>query len=105
MKIQVPYPEAAEEIQLLVNVQNGFDATHLEKINIVPVEPAVLEQAQEEVAAVKVQEALFAYIVEIVRRTRGWPALSLGSSPRAAVEFADIFESHGRHGWTRLPDT
>jgi MoxR-like ATPase len=28
---------------------------------------------------------LFRYIVEIVRRTRSWPALTLGTSPRAAI--------------------
>src|SRR5450755_4197430 len=85
VKIRVPYPEAKDEIQLLVNVQNGFDSDRLEEIAIAPVEPGLLQQAREQVRAVKVQEALFAYIVEIVRRTRDWPALSLGSSPRAAV--------------------
>ena len=85
VKIRVPYPEAKEEIQLLVNVQNGFDSDRLEEIAIASVEPGLLQQAREQVRAVKVQEALFGYIVEIVRRTRDWPALSLGSSPRAAV--------------------
>lgn len=33
----------------------------------------------------KVQESLFTYMVELTRRTRDWPALSLGSSPRAGV--------------------
>jgi MoxR-like ATPase len=37
-----------------------------------------------------VQDALFQYIVAIVRRTREWPALSLGSSPRAAVNLLDV---------------
>jgi MoxR-like ATPase len=32
-----------------------------------------------------VEPALFRYMVEIVRRTRDWPALALGASPRAAV--------------------
>jgi len=85
VKIRVPYPEAQEEIQLLLNVQNGFDGDHLEQIGIVPVESGWLQEGREAVRAVKVQESLFAYIVEIVRRTRDWPALSLGSSPRAAV--------------------
>jgi len=38
-----------------------------------------------EVKAVNVQESLFTYLVQLVRRTREWPALSLGASPRAAV--------------------
>jgi len=85
VKIRVPYPEAKEEIQLLVNVQNGFDSDRLDDAGIVPIEPGWLQEARQQVRAVKVQEALFAYIVEIVRRTRDWPALSLGSSPRASV--------------------
>jgi MoxR-like ATPase len=85
VKIRVPYPAAKEEIQLLVNVQNGFDSDRLDEAGIVPVEPGWLHEATDQVRQVKVQEALFAYIVDIVRRTRDWPALSLGSSPRAAV--------------------
>jgi len=85
VKIRVPYPAAKDEIQLLVNVQNGFDSDRLDQAGIVPVEPGWLQEAKDQVRLVKVQEALFAYIVEIVRRTRDWPALSLGSSPRAAV--------------------
>jgi MoxR-like ATPase len=85
VKIRVPYPAAKEEIQLLVNVQNGFDSDRLDEAGIVPVDPGWLQEATEQVRQVKVQEALFAYIVELVRRTRDWPALSLGASPRAAV--------------------
>jgi MoxR-like ATPase len=90
VKIRVPYPEAKEEVQLLVNVQNGFDADRLDQIEIVPVEAGALQTAREQVRAVKVQEALFAYIVEVVRRTREWPSLSLGSSPRAAVNLLNF---------------
>jgi MoxR-like ATPase len=85
VKIRVPYPAAKDEIQLLVNVQNGFDSDRLDEAGIVPVDRGWLQEATEQVRQVKVQEALFAYIVELVHRTRDWPALSLGSSPRAAV--------------------
>ncbi len=85
VKIRVPYPLAKEEIQLLHNVQDGFDSDRLDEIGIVSVEKDWLQQAREATRAVKVQDTLFAYIVEITRRTRDWPALSLGSSPRAAV--------------------
>src|ERR1700735_969869 len=68
VKIRVPYPQAAEEVQLLLNVQNGFDSDHLDAVDIVPIAPDSLQTALEQVRAVKVQEALFAYIVEIVRK-------------------------------------
>jgi len=85
VKIHVPYPDAKDEVQLLSNVQEGFDSDRLDELGILPVDINWLQQARDEIRTVKVQEALFAYLVEIVRRTRDWPALSLGSSPRAAV--------------------
>jgi MoxR-like ATPase len=93
VKIRVPYPQAAEEVQLLLNVQNGFNADHLDAVDIVPVASDSLQTALEQVRAVKVQEALFTYIVQIVRKTRDWPALSLGSSPRAAVNLLAVSKS------------
>lgn len=93
LKISVPYPRAAEEMQLLARVQAGFDADRLDEVEIVKLAPGALQTAREEVRSVKVQEALFAYIVEIVRRTRDWPALSLGSSPRAAVNLLSVSKS------------
>jgi MoxR-like ATPase len=85
VKIRVLYPEASEEVQLLANVQNGFDSHDLGSAKLVPIAPDLLRQARQEVRAIQVQESLFSYVVELVRRTRTWPALSLGASPRAAV--------------------
>ncbi len=85
VKIRVPYPESADEIRMLSNVQSGFDAHDLSPLGLIPVQPDLLQAARQEVKTIKVQESLFAYIVQLVRRTREWPALSLGASPRAAV--------------------
>jgi MoxR-like ATPase len=85
VKIRVLYPEAGEEVQLLARVQNGFDSHDLDSAGLNPADPELLKQARQEVRTVKVQESLFTYVVQLVRRTRAWPALSLGASPRAAV--------------------
>lgn len=85
VKVRVPYPQAKEEAQLLLNVHNGFDSERLDEVLIAPVPREWLAEARQAVRSVKVQDALFTYIVELTRRTRDWPALSLGSSPRAAV--------------------
>jgi MoxR-like ATPase len=90
IKIRVPYPQAEDEVRLLTNVQDGFDARALDEMGLVPVEPALLKQAQAEIKNLKVQESLFNYIVQIARRTRDWPALSLGASPRAAVSLMAV---------------
>jgi len=85
VKIRVSYPEIQDEIQLLSNVQNGFDAHDLDALNLSPIDPELLRRSRREVKTVTVQESLFTYVVQLVRRTRDWPALSLGASPRAAV--------------------
>jgi MoxR-like ATPase len=85
VKVRVAYPAAKEEIHLLANVQNGFDSERLDQIGIAPVESRWLDEARAATRAVKVEDSLFAYIVQLVRRTRDWPALSLGASPRSAV--------------------
>ncbi len=85
VKIRVPYPDAEEEVRLLSNVQNGFDSRRLDAVELALVEPDMLRAARREVRAVNVQESLFTYIAQLVRRTREWPAVSLGASPRAAV--------------------
>ena len=90
LKLRVTYPAVKDEIQLLANVQNGFESRELEEMNLAPIAGDLLEQAQQEVKSVTVQEALFSYIVQIVRRTRDWPSLSLGASPRAAVSLMAV---------------
>jgi len=85
LKIRVPYPAANDEVQILSNVQNGFEAREIDSIGLTPLPPGLLTQAQQEVKIVKVEPALFTYIVQVARRTRDWPSLSLGASPRAAI--------------------
>jgi MoxR-like ATPase len=85
VKIRVDYPDAADETRILANAHGGFDARHLDRIDLTAVEPALLAEARREVRAVNVEESMFTYIVRLARRTREWPSVSLGASPRAAV--------------------
>jgi len=90
LKLRVTYPAVQDEVQLLANVQNGFESRELEKMSLHPIGTGLLEEAQRQVRSVTVQEALFTYIVQIARRTRDWPSLSLGASPRAAVSLMAV---------------
>ena len=85
VKIQVAYPDASEEVRILAHAQGGFDARHLDAVDLQPVEPAMLTEARRTVRGVNVEASLQAYIVQVVRQTREWPAIALGASPRAAV--------------------
>jgi MoxR-like ATPase len=90
LKLRVPYPAVQDEVRLLASVQNGFDSRQLDNLNLVPMNPGLLEQAQQELKSVTVEEVLFTYIVQIVRRTRDWPSLSLGASSRAAISLMAV---------------
>ena len=85
VKIRIGYPSAEDESRILENIQNGFDSRELKRVNFETVAPQALIAAREEVARVKVEPALFQYIVKLVARTRNWPTVSLGASPRAAI--------------------
>jgi len=85
LKIRVTYPSSQEEMQILSQYEKGFDPRRLEEISILPLDPAMLPAARREIQSVRVEPALHSYVVSLVRRTRDWPSVSLGGSPRAAV--------------------
>jgi MoxR-like ATPase len=85
LKIRISYPEADQETRILQNFQEGFDPHALDRAGLAPLPAAALRTAREEVRRVGVEPALYNYITAIVRRTRNWPAVNLGASPRAAI--------------------
>ena len=84
-KIRISYPDAEQEMQILQNIQDGFDPRELQRVAFTTVTAETLFAARQEAAAVRVEPALFKYIVALASRTRTWPAVSLGASPRAAI--------------------
>ncbi len=85
LKIKVDYPAANDEITILEHHHQGFDSHNLAAADIKSLTIEILARARAEVRNTKVEPALFRYIVEIIRRTRDWPSLAMGASPRAAI--------------------
>jgi MoxR-like ATPase len=85
LKIRMTYPSATDEAEILAQYQNGFNPRQLEEIPLEKIAPELLASARREIESVRVEPALRSYIISLVRRTRDWPAISLGASPRAAV--------------------
>ena len=85
VKIRIGYPDAEQEAQVLQNYQDGFDPRELQRLNFSTVPLEILLAARQETAAVRVEPALFRYMVTLVGRTRNSAAVSLGASPRAAI--------------------
>ena len=85
LKIRVGYPAAGDERTVLERHHGLTNGLRLEDTGVAAVSPDLLDAARQEVRAVQVEPALFDYLLAIVRRTREWPALTLGASPRASA--------------------
>jgi MoxR-like ATPase len=84
LKIKIGYPSAQQELEILAK-HNNPAASLTEQVEIAPIEPEVLQQARMELRQLTVEQSLLGYISEITRRTRSWPSVSLGASPRAGI--------------------
>lgn len=85
MKIQVGYPSMEEERSVLERHHTAAGPVHMEQAPIEAATSAQLAAARRQVRQVRVESAIFDYLLAVVRRTREWPAISLGASPRAAA--------------------
>ncbi len=84
LKIKVRYPAADEERQMLER-HHGSSVNLLDDAKIQPLATELLQSARNEIRAIRVEVDLYGYILDLVRRTREWPMLALGASPRAAI--------------------
>ncbi|MFE3073213.1 AAA family ATPase [Streptomyces sp. NPDC059247] len=86
LKLTVPLPSRADEVQVLTRHAGGFDPRDLKAAGIRPVAgPAELRAARTAVAEVSVSSEIAGYVVDICRATRESPSLTLGVSPRGAT--------------------
>ncbi len=85
LKIRVGYPSSEEEIAILERYQAGFDARRLERMELQSVGVDALREGRQAVSSVQVEPGIFRYVSELARRSRDWPSLSLGASPRAGL--------------------
>jgi len=92
VKIRVDYPDKAarDEEAILERHHRGFDARNIDALDLQPLDQADVLGARGEAAAVTIEPALFGYIADVARRTRDWPAITLGASPRAAIHLMQL---------------
>jgi MoxR-like ATPase len=94
IKIKVGYPAIADERSILERHHASLEAKDLELMEIEPVEFSLLAAARREIRAVKIEPAIFDYLLAIVRRTREWPTVSLGASPRASASLMVVAKAY-----------
>lgn len=78
--LSMGYPTAEEEVEILNHLGNGIPYEEVQAV----VDPAVIKELRQEVAAVQVSDHCSRYIVELVQKTRSCPYLKQGASPRAS---------------------
>src|ERR1700739_1222164 len=93
MKIRVAYPSEAEELQILERHHAGSGTSLLDDVSIAPIPQGMLEAARAEVRAIRIEPELYGYILTLARRTREWPTLLLGASPRAALSIMRVAQA------------
>jgi len=98
LKIKVDYPELADERTVLERHHaaglQGESGAGLSETPIEPVPFELLAAARREIRAVRVEPALFDYLLAVVRRTREWPAIALGASPRASTSLLLVAKAY-----------
>lgn len=85
-KLLVSYPSVEDEVRILHNYSQGYDHRRLDRQGLRPVlSAAQIIDIQQSLNGVIVEPAVLQYIAQIVVRTRSWPAVEVGASPRASV--------------------
>ncbi|MCH7472758.1 MoxR family ATPase [bacterium] len=86
LKVNIDYPEEAEEREVLKRYHGGFDPHDLTGAGVTPVlTPEHWPTIKGEVNAVRVEAGVMDYILAIVRATRSHRSVALGASPRAGI--------------------
>jgi len=91
MKIIVPYPDKATEIEMLKRHADGFDPSFLDLTGITP---AGNEQSyvslRDAATQIRVAPEMHQYIAELLAASRSHELVLLGASPRAGVALLQV---------------
>ena len=98
VKLTVGYPDADEERDMLRRHHAGLDVTDVAASGVRPVAGAsAIAAARRAASAVRVDERILSYLVDLARATRSSPSLALGISPRGLAMLL-----HATKAWALL---
>ncbi|MGE3164825.1 MAG: AAA family ATPase [Planctomycetota bacterium] len=85
-KLLVDYPTQEQEIAILGHFLAGHNTARSDTFEVAAVASAdELAALQREATRIIVEPSITHYITAIVGRTRAWPSISVGASPRASI--------------------
>ena len=93
LKTRINYPSAEEELSILKAHHAGVLGSGAEP-EITPIATELIDKARRELRAIQVEDSVLLYIANLVRRTRNWPAIALGASPRAAASLLLVAKAY-----------
>jgi MoxR-like ATPase len=101
-KLLVNYPAIDEEARILANYARGHDHRRLDSYGLRQILSAEHVVAiQQSLIRVIVEQPIIEYITKLVAKTREWPAVEVGASPRASVNLLlgsrALAACHGRN--------
>src|SRR5579875_2793454 len=85
LKIKVGYPDLDDERLVLERHHVASETAGLSELPVEAVPFTLLAEARRQIRAVRVEPAIFEYLLAVLRRAREWPASALGASPRAST--------------------
>jgi MoxR-like ATPase len=86
-KLTTGYPTEDEEVRILAEHHAGTGAAELDRFGLVEVaDIARIRECKEVIRAIHVEEAVLRYVAALARATRTDMKVSLGVSPRAAIQ-------------------
>lgn len=85
-KLLVDYPSQAEEAEILARYQAGVDLFDLDALGVQPIlKGDTINAIIKACTQIGVRPNVLEYISNIVTKTRDWPGIAVGASPRASV--------------------
>ncbi|MGB1110334.1 MAG: AAA family ATPase, partial [Gammaproteobacteria bacterium] len=86
LKVLIEYPQADDELRMVRQISEGRvgDALDTSAVSALAGPESILAM-QQQAAAIRVDEAVARYAVELVRQTRDWPGISAGAGPRGGL--------------------
>ena len=93
LKTLVLYPNETDERHVLELHLAATNSLLIDAARIEAIPAGLLAAARQEVRAIRIEPELLTYILGVVRRTREWPTLTLGASPRAAISLMRVAQA------------
>ncbi|MDX2504567.1 MAG: MoxR family ATPase [Gammaproteobacteria bacterium] len=85
-KVLIGYPEDKEELQLVQHITDHKPGDKLDVSKVTScVNPEAIIKLRQHAAALEIDEKVVQYAINIVRATRKWPGISIGSGPRGGI--------------------